>query len=669
MTQSATPIRLRWFSRLSYPQKFIIISLIFILPLLAFGPLIYQQMVRIDQYGTKEYYGTLYLRPVQRFLVAVQHHEQLIARKWRNIDVTADLLAAQAEADEALSALEAVDREYSDDFQTGTQVEDLRTQWRAIKADASSLRPLESDQQHSKLINATKTLVIYVGDASFLILDPDLDTYYLMDTVLLRMPEMQTSLSEVLIFGEDVLDDGLVNIEDAGELKVYRSQLKVLADALKANAEKSIRENEIGTITPRNAEGQMGPLVEPALNEAAAANNNLIANIENLISGQRTVSLPDYTAAVERAIDANQGLYNSTSEALELGARARQARYSGLLFLALISATLGVLVGLAVGLSVMQSISRPLSDLVLASKRLSTGDLTARAPVNSDDEVGQVAIAFNSFIDSLSRIVGRLVDSSTKLSSGTTQISAASNEMSAGAESQTQQAIRTSSAMEEIAATIKEVANNADATARATHAAATRARDGSGKVQAVLKQLAETNESLQGLRTRSAEIDQLVKLIADIAAQTNILSLNAAIEAAGAGAAGARFDVVAEEIRKLAQRTAESTARISGTVSRIQEEMQAVAQRTSALAAQAEDVGQTLSDIVEGATSVNDMIASISSSTSQQSKAVEQVAVSLQLITQVSQQTAQAAHETASTIDDLSGLAHEMSATAAQFKV
>jgi chemotaxis signal transduction protein len=223
-----------------------------------------------------------------------------------------------------------------------------------------------------------------------------------------------------------------------------------------------------------------------------------------------------------------------------------------------------------------------------------------------------------------------------------------------GAESQTQQAIRTSSAMEEISATIKEVARNAEATANATDAAATRAQQGSTRVHGTINSLREANAALQRLRQRSAEIDEVVRLIADIAAQTNILSLNAAIEAAGAGAAGARFDVVAEEIRKLAGRTAESTARISANIAEIQREMALAAERMEATAGQAEEIGQSLVDIVEGITSVNDMMSLVSSSTTQQAHAADQVAEALQLITQVSQQTAQATRETAATIDDLS---------------
>jgi methyl-accepting chemotaxis protein len=338
-----------------------------------------------------------------------------------------------------------------------------------------------------------------------------------------------------------------------------------------------------------------------------------------------------------------------------------------LLLIGLVTALILVVVAFIMA----SSIANPIQAVVVQLRALATGgaDLRARLPETSFDEVGQLARAFNSFMGSLGGIVRGIIDTSAKLASGTTQIAAASNEMSAGAESQTQQVLRTSSAMEEMSVTIKEVARNAQSTASATEAAVTRARHGTHRVQAALASINSTNSSLQDLRRRSAEIEQVVKLIADIAAQTNILALNAAIEAAGAGAAGARFDVVAEEIRKLAGRTAESTTRISATVGEIRSEMQGAAERMEATASQAEEIGQSLEDIGEVITSVNDMVAVISSSTTQQARAAEEVADALQLITQVSQQTAQAARETTLTIDDLAGLARDMNHTAGRFKV
>jgi methyl-accepting chemotaxis protein len=329
-----------------------------------------------------------------------------------------------------------------------------------------------------------------------------------------------------------------------------------------------------------------------------------------------------------------------------------------------------LIVAVLASLALAGMVARRVTDVSDAAGRMAVGDLTKHAPVRGGrDEVSRLASTFNETVDGLSAIVRGIVDSATKLSSGATQISASANEMSAGAESQSMQVIRTSTSMEEMSATIQEVARNARATADASQAAVERARNATARIEAALTGLGQANDSLQELRRRSAEIDRLVVLIADIAAQTNLLALNAAIEAAGAGAAGARFDVVAEEIRKLAQRAAQSTAEIGATVTEIQQVTELAAQRMADTAGQAEGAGQSLSDIVEGIVSISDMVTVITHSADQQAVAAEQVAEALQVITQVSQQTAAAAHETAQTTDDLSLLAQDMRASVQKFKL
>jgi len=339
--------------------------------------------------------------------------------------------------------------------------------------------------------------------------------------------------------------------------------------------------------------------------------------------------------------------------------------------LALALTALALLVAGFVSWRITRGLQRKLREVANQLRALTAGgaDLGARLPVTSSDEIGALTTAFNAFQDSLGLIVRSLLDNALKLSSGTTQMSAATNQMSAGADSQTQQVVRVSSAMEEMTAAMQQVARNAQATSSATEAAVVRAEQGNSTVQAALGGLSQANATLQELRQRSQDIGQVVNLIADIAAQTNILALNAAIEAAGAGVAGARFDVVAEEVRKLPQRTTASTARINTIVGEVQGGTQAAAEQMARAVNQAEEAGQSLADIVESAASIKDMMTLISSSTSQQVQAAGQVAESLQVITQVSQQTAHAARETANTIDDLSVLAHGMSATAARFRV
>lgn len=664
----------RLFSRLKYSQKFALISLFFILPLAGFYPLVEQHQARIRDYGTLEFYGTLYLRPLQNLLQDVQAHQRLVQARLAGGASSAAVAEVQAKIDQDFRDLQAIDQQYGGALKAGAILrqgatpEGLETEWDGLKAAALNLSESDSQIRHSTLIADIRALISHIGDTSFLILDPDLDTYYLMDTVLLKLPEIQSLLSQTILLSEQIARRGSYTPDE-------RTQLIILTGGLRYNLDNQDNPYNLDVNVRKsfdyNPSGRIKSTVEASLQQTLEATRQFVETVESKIINTETPDIPpaNLLASGQNAVQANADFYAAATRALEDGIQVRRTNMTNQLVLALVVAVAGILVGLLIGLLVMRSISRPLNRLTEAAQRLTSGDLSARVPIDSEDEVGQMGLAFNTFIDTLATIVRGLVDGSGKLSSGAIEIASSTNQMSAGAESQTQQVIRTSSAMEEMSATIKEVARNAQSTAHATEAAVARAREGSARVQAALAGLGQTNVSLQQLSQRSAEIDQVVKLIADIAAQTNILALNAAIEAAGAGAAGARFDVVAEEIRKLAGRTAESTAQISVTVAEVQREMQAAAGRMADTASQAEEVEQSLTDIVEGIRSVNDMVASISSSTSQQARAADQVAEALQLITQVSRQTAQATRETAATIEDLSGLARGMSDTAARFKI
>jgi len=348
-----------------------------------------------------------------------------------------------------------------------------------------------------------------------------------------------------------------------------------------------------------------------------------------------------------------------------------KARAKSLLYITLAGTGLAVLLGIVIASLTAASFTRPIRHTARTLKEIAEGkgDLTRKITLISSDEVGELSRWFNAFVEYLSSMIKRIFEHIIKLSSSSEQIAAAAEEMSRGADSQLGHVVKTSSAMEEMAATIKEVSRNATETAGSATAASELAREGSKKLKETLREISLSNEALKGLAEGGKRVEKVIQLISDVASQTNILALNAAIEAARAGEHGRGFDVVAEEIRKLAQKTGRATEEVSDTIARILKEMDHVASSMEKSTAMALEAEQVLDDIVEGIMSTNDMIQNISSSAAQQARTSEEISSAFQEISTISKQTTQAAKEVAKAVLDLKGLAEDLRGIAAQFKV
>lgn len=332
-------------------------------------------------------------------------------------------------------------------------------------------------------------------------------------------------------------------------------------------------------------------------------------------------------------------------------------------------AAFATLAGLALGIVVSRGISQSLAALVEVTGKMAGGDLTQEVRVDSKDEVGDLAKSIGTAIATWREIIGGLRQDSTHLATSAAEVAGSAEELSRTAGSQADQIGRTSTSIEEMATSIQEVASRAETTTEAAKTSSQRAQAGAKQATGMVAGLEEANVVLERLRARSGEIGTIISLIQDIAAQTNILALNAAIEAAGAGAAGARFDVVAEEIRKLAGRTAEATSEIAQLVGAVQADTQDAAEALAKGSALAQEVGESLTNIVEASASVEDMMLAVSSSTEEQSKVSEEIAASIESIVAASQQTADATRETAQVGVELSNLAERLKEAAGRFRV
>ncbi|AZE82820.1 Methyl-accepting chemotaxis sensor/transducer protein [Pseudomonas orientalis] len=376
-------------------------------------------------------------------------------------------------------------------------------------------------------------------------------------------------------------------------------------------------------------------------------------------------------------------MVESNNRQIKEGAIAAETLRNSALTWMISGIVLAFIIAIIVGMLITRLITRPIAQAVVSAQRIADGDLTHAITTERTDEAGQLLVALSNMQGGLKHTLLAIANASDQLASAAVELSAVTEESTRGLTRQNDEIQQAATAVNQMTAAVDEVAGNAVSTSQASSQATTEAEEGREQVaQAVsgmnsmVMEINESTQSVQGLASQVREIGKVIDVIRGIADQTNLLALNAAIEAARAGEQGRGFAVVADEVRALAHRTQVSTVDIEKMIGDVQVGADdAVAAMNKSLTwanntqALAQNAGEALQRITASVTKINERNLVIASASEEQAQVAREVDRNLLNIQDLSTQTAAGAHQTNASSQDLSRLATSFSVLVGKFKL
>lgn len=376
---------------------------------------------------------------------------------------------------------------------------------------------------------------------------------------------------------------------------------------------------------------------------------------------------------------ATESIKHVASEEEELNALAEK-----LARITLVISVAALFVGAFAALRITRSITTPLDLMRSAITQVETQhDFTIRIPVSGTDEVGEAALSFNKLLAATQHCLGQILGSVSKVSDAARGLSAASAQVAASSTQQSEATASMAAAIEELTAGVNHLSGSAHAARDISHKAGMLSAKGGEVIHKAVAEMSQTSATVSDashtiaeLGKQSNRISSIVQVIKEVADQTNLLALNAAIEAARAGEQGRGFAVVADEVRKLAERTSNATEEITQMISAMQHGSQdAVATMSNAVEQVSEGVtlanqaGSAIIEITDGANQVVNVVHEISVALAEQSSASSDISSQVEKVAQTTEENSAAAAQSAAAANNLLELADAMEVAVKQFKI
>ncbi|MNH90664.1 Methyl-accepting chemotaxis protein McpB [compost metagenome] len=406
-------------------------------------------------------------------------------------------------------------------------------------------------------------------------------------------------------------------------------------------------------------------LYTTSLDEAIRMNSNNISTEEftsYLLSGPLKQPTEETAAILDALINSNVSQAEQANvDAKKLYQSSRTITFAIIMIALLMSVGFGYLIS--------QLIARPLNRVMRLVGRVANGDLSETSDIDTKDEIGQLAKSVNEMVLNLRQTVGGILDSAESVSAASQQISASTEEIASGSMSQARAAQTMNDLFRELSLAIQSVAVSAEHASELSDKTIHMAQDGGKVIRTSIDGMTRVNEQMSRLEADSNQIGEIIEVIDDIAEQTNLLALNAAIEAARAGEQGRGFAVVADEVRKLAERSSEATKQITAIIKGMQANTQHSVKAVNEGVACSHQTGEAFDHILSMVNETAHKVTEIAAACEEQAAQSSEVMSSIEHISQATEEAAASSEQTASTAQSLALLAEELNNSVAIFRI